>query len=46
MALLEKGDDTTSNAIISTYRGQPAFDAFAKAERDDILGRDREDDDK
>ena len=46
MTLLDKGDDTTSNAIISTYRGQPAFDAFAKSEMEDIMKRDAEDDEK
>ena len=46
IALLEKGDDTTSNAIIGAFRGDAAFDAFAKAEMDDIMKRDAEDDDK
>ena len=45
-ALLDKGDDSTSNAIISAFRGVAAFDAFAKAEMDDILKRDAEDDEK
>ena len=45
-ALLAKGDDATSNAIIGAFRGTPAFDAFAKAEMDDILKRDAEDDEK
>ena len=44
--MLKKGDDTTSNAIIMTFRGEAAFDAFARAEMDDILKRDAEDDEK
>ena len=42
----EKGDDGTSNAIIAAFTGDAAFEAFAKAEMDDILKRDAEDDDK
>ena len=44
--LLEKGDDATSNAIIQAFTGDAAFEAFAKAEMDDILKRDAEDDEK
>ena len=45
-AVLEKGDDSTSNAIISAFRGDAAFDSFARAEMNDILKRDAEDDEK
>jgi len=45
-ALLDKGDDTTSNAIISAFRGDAAFDAFAREEMEGIMQRDAEDDEK
>jgi len=45
-ALLERGDDTTSNAIIQAFEQDPMFAGFAKQEMDAILARDDEDGEK
>jgi len=45
-ALLEQGDDTTSNAIIATFIADVTFGAFSQKETDAILARDAEDGDK
>ena len=42
-ALLEEGDDRTSNAVISELAALPAFTALATAEGDAIAKRDAED---
>jgi cytidylate kinase len=44
--LLDAADDTTSNAIISAFQGNQVFEVFAKKEMEEILQRDKEDDDK
>ena len=45
-ALLQSGDDRTSNAIIAAFKGDGAFTTFAQKETDGILARDAEDDEK
>ena len=45
-ALLQSGDDRTSNAIIEAFKGDAAFTSFAQKETDGILARDAEDDEK
>lgn len=46
LKLLQKGDDSTSNAIIAAFDQQPDFVKFATAEMEAIQARDAEDGDK
>eukprot|EP00908_Phaeocystis_cordata_P014573 Transcript_25680.p1 GENE.Transcript_25680~~Transcript_25680.p1 ORF type:complete len:335 (-),score=172.60 Transcript_25680:168-1172(-) len=46
LAVLEAGDDTTTNAIIAAFRSDTTFLALSQSETDDILARDKEDGDK
>ena len=45
-ALLKRGDDSTSNAIIAAFACDSTFAAFAKNEMDGIIARDDEDAEK
>ena len=42
-ALLERSDDSTSNAIIQAFDQDAMFSTFSQQEMDGILGRDPED---
>jgi len=44
--VLEKADDTSSNAIIAAFRADPIFEAFSRSEMEGIMQRDAEDDEK
>ena len=46
LALLEAADDVTSRAVIDAFAGSSTFAAFARAEMEAILARDKEDDEK
>eukprot|EP00965_Chrysotila_dentata_P025970 861518-Pleurochrysis_carterae.AAC.4 len=45
-SLLEKGDDSTSNAIIAAFESDPEFASFSQKEMEGIMARDAEDGEK
>ncbi|KAL3897114.1 MAG: hypothetical protein SGPRY_013120 [Prymnesium sp.] len=46
LALIERNDDTSSDAIISAFDSDPLFSSLARKEKKEILQRDAEDDEK